>query len=420
MLAASGIFEARRGRTCSDHVSLAPSALRPLPTAPAYPITTYSVCCALGMDVTEVVARLRTQRTGLRPMAWSLPFRTSVGQLPEEPRALPDALSEYETRLARIALTALRPVLDNVNAATARWSPRRVGIVLGSSTAGLDTTERAFRIQHQTGALPSGYSVDTQHDFAALVRMLRELTSIVGPSYVVSTACSSGGKAFGAAQRLLQSGRLDAVLVGGVDALCELTLRGFHSLGILSSGPCRPFSSEREGINIGEGAAFFLLERAGGAPTYLLGVGETGDAHHMTAPHPDGAGAEASMRAALAQAGVAPHEVDHINAHGTGTDLNDKAEALAIARVFGPLASTVATKGYTGHALGTAGAIEAALCLASLEHNFVPASVGSSPLATEPPLNVVLAERPLNHPRVLSNSFAFGGSNVSVLFGTPV
>jgi 3-oxoacyl-[acyl-carrier-protein] synthase-1 len=215
----------------------------------------------------------------------------------------------------------------------------------------------------------------------------------------------------------VHAGLVDAALVGGVDALCEMTVRGFRSLGVLAEQPCRPFAAARPGINIGEGAALFLLERGAEAELALLGTGESADAHHMTAPDPTGAGAEQAMRAALDAAGLDANEIDLINAHGTGTTQGDTAEAAAIARVFGARVPVVSTKGYTGHALGAAGAVEAALGLITIEHGFAPESLGANPIDPELPIAVLQARRPGAFRRVLSNSFAFGGSNVSVILG---
>jgi len=248
---------------------------------------------------------------------------------------------------------------------------------------------------------------------------VKRATGAGGPGYAVSTACSSSGKVLGSARRLLRAGLADAVLVGGADSLCRTTLCGFHSLEVLSKTPCRPFCAGRDGTTIGEGAAFLLLEREGDGPARLLGVGESCDAHHMSHPHPEGLGAEAAMAGALAQAGLAPHEVDHVNAHGTATQLNDAAESKAIFRLFGDRVPVASTKGYTGHLLGAAAATEAVFAVAAIEQGWIPASLGCDP--QDPALAVSLCrERRERRCRaVLSNSFAFGGSNVAVLFGAP-
>jgi 3-oxoacyl-[acyl-carrier-protein] synthase-1 len=281
----------------------------------------------------------------------------------------------------------------------------------------MSDTERAYAHWAREGRLPAGYDWRRQTSLEALLGLLREATGIAGPAAAISTACSSSGKVFGSARRWLRAGVADAVLVGGVDCLCELTLRGFFSLAVLSPEPARPFGAERRGINIGEGAAFALVERTGEGPL-LLGVGETADAHHMSAPHPEGRGARAAMAAALAQAGLAPEDVDHVNAHGTGTPQNDAAEARAIADLFrGCEPAVVATKAYTGHLLGAAGATEAVFALHAIRAGELPASLGSDPPDASLPVRpLARAERrPVR--RALSNSFAFGGSNVAVLFG---
>jgi 3-oxoacyl-[acyl-carrier-protein] synthase-1 len=248
------------------------------------------------------------------------------------------------------------------------------------------------------------------------------ITGAIGPSFVVSTACSSSAKVFGDARRLIATGLCDAVVVGGVDTLAHITLRGFHGLEVLSASPCRPFSRERTGINIGEGAAFVLLERPGPdvaaiGDVHLLGVGESSDAHHMTAPHPEGLGARLAMMRALDQAKIPATEIDQINAHATATRLNDASEGRAIRELLGERVKVVATKGYTGHMLGAAGATEAVFIVDGLARGRVPASRGAEPLDETIGVDVSLRAEPFDGRFGLSNSFAFGGSNVSLLFG---
>jgi 3-oxoacyl-[acyl-carrier-protein] synthase I len=380
-------------------------------------ITDYSVCCALGSTRGTVHGQLFRGASGLRPSPFPLPFAAPCGVLPEPLPDLPARLRAYDTRQARLALAGLEPLMAALGQAIARHGAARIGLVLGSSNAGLDTTERRYPVYARTGRTLGRDALRMQHDFAAVLTIVRELTGVAGPAYFVSTACSSSGKAFASAARLIGAGLCDAVLVGGVDALCEMTVRGFRSLGVLAEEPCRPFSALHSGINIGEGAAMFLLEREGDAPLALLGTGETSDAHHMTAPEPRGEGAERAMRLALDLAGLAPSQIDLINAHGTGTSQGDAAEATAIEQVFGTRVPVVATKAYTGHALGAAGAIEAALSLLTLEHGFAPESLGASPVDPRIVVDVVCDRREGVFRTVLSNSFAFGGSNVSVIFG---
>ncbi len=382
-----------------------------------YPITAYSLCNGLGSSTAEVVAGLRAGRSGLRPCPLDVPFATVCGFVPGPLDALPPSLAGYDTRQARLALRALEELVPHVESAVRRWGRDRVALVVGTSTGGIEETERATSVRARTGALPASYDWNRQHAYAALLEVARVRLNIGGPRFIVSTACSSSGKVFGSAQRMLDAGLCDAVVVGGVDTLCQTTLRGFHSLELLSVGACRPFSAERKGINVGEGAAFLLLERSGDAAACLLGVGETSDAHHMTAPHPEGFGALSSMQQALAHAQLGPEQIDHINAHGTGTLLNDAAESHAIRALCGDRVPVASTKGYTGHMLGAAGATEAIFSIVAIEQGFIPASLGATP--RDPAIGVRIVEEPLVQACrvVLSNSFAFGGSNVSVAFG---
>src|SRR6185369_11033949 len=298
----------------------------------------------------------------------------------------------------------------------ARYGADRVGLALGTTTAGLARTEEAYGQFLRIGSLPADYDLHRQHSFGGLIEVVRRAATVAGPSVVISTACSASAKAIGSAQRLLQTGVVDAVLVGGV---CQTTLRGFHSLEILSPTPCRPLSSARNGINIGEGAAYLLIERheaAGGeGAVRLLGVGESSDAYHMSAPHPEGVGALAAMKEALERAGRPASDVDYINAHSPGTKLNDSSEGAAIAALFGGDVPVVSTKGYTGHMLGAGGATEAVFAAVAVEEGWIPGSLGADPVDATLPITVPLARQERRCRAALSNSFAFGGNNVSVL-----
>ena len=385
-----------------------------------HPITAWSAVNSLGDTTAQVLAALHAGRPGLSPIPDGTPFEGLCGAVISELPGLPPELSALDFRNNRIACRALGEIAACVAEAVARWGPARVGLAVGSSTTAMDETERAYRCYASTGALPPGFDVQAHASPEGMLRVLRCVTGIEGPGVVVSTACSSSGKVFGTARRWIMAGVVDAVLVGGADSLCQTTLRGFHALSLLSPGPSRPFSVERRGINVGEGAAFALVEREGSGPR-LLGVGESSDAHHMSTPDPEGRGARLAMEAALADAGVDPADVDHVNAHGTGTRLNDAMEALAIRAVLGGAsrAVTVSTKGYTGHTLGAAGATEAVFVLDALLRGRIPASLGAEPV--DPELSIEIATEPIERPLrfALSNSFAFGGSNVSVVFGAP-
>jgi len=292
-----------------------------------------------------------------------------------------------------------------------------VGIVMATSTGGIAESEAATERFARSGRHPAGYDYERQHAFHAFATLLGALTDVTGPTYVVSTACSSSGKALASARRLIGADVVDAVLVGGVDALSLTTVCGFAGLNVISPEPCRPFSAQRQGMNIGEGGAMMLIEREGDARAVLLATGESSDAHHMSTPHPDGTGARRAMRSALDEAGLDASEVDFINAHGTATLLNDAAEARAISYVFGDEVPVVSTKGFTGHMLGAAGATEAVFSIVALEQGWIPGSLRCEPV--DPSLAIqVNRNRCARRCRfVMSNSFGFGGSNVSVLLG---
>ncbi len=382
-----------------------------------YPITAFAAANGLGMDTAAVRDALRAGRSGLAPCRLDIPFETACGALPDDLPPPPASLRAYDTRLCRMALHTLDGIGAAVRSAVRRLGGGRVAIAIGTSTGGIRESELAYDEWARLGRLPASFDFDHQHTFHALLEVVRTVTGADGPASIVSTACSSSGKVFGSAQRLLAAGLADAVLVGGVDTLCQTTLRGFGSLQALSRTPCRPFNATRDGISIGEGAAFLLLERGGDGPVRLLGVGESNDAHHMSAPHPEGLGARLAMEGALAQAGLPGSAVEHVNAHGTGTPANDVVEARAIAGVVGEAVPVASTKGYTGHLLGAAGATEAVFAALSIEHGFVPASLGAEPLDPQVTVSISAAGSARRVRTVMSNSFGFGGSNVCLILG---
>jgi 3-oxoacyl-[acyl-carrier-protein] synthase-1 len=393
---------------------------------PGHPITAYATVNGLGRNTQTVLARLRAGESGLTPGPAETPFETICGRVPGPLPELPEALREFDSRNNRIAQLALDELREPLAAARDRWGAERIGLIAGSSTGSMAETEEIFAEHQRRGALPEGFTFQRHVALETLLRVLHGLTGLSGPRTLISTACSSSGKVFASARRWLDQAIVDAVLVGGVDSLCQMTIRGFQSLSALSPRPARPFSSAREGINIGEGAAFLLIEREGDGPR-LLGVGESADAHHMSAPDPVGVGASLAMARALRQAGVEASRVGHVNAHGTGTRQNDAMESRAIANTLGHQGlSVVSTKAYTGHMLGAAGATEAVFALQALPGGpggntpgWIPGSLGSDPLDPEIELEIPLETREGSVDFVLSNSFAFGGSNVSVLFGAP-
>jgi 3-oxoacyl-[acyl-carrier-protein] synthase-1 len=385
-----------------------------------YPITAWATLNGLGTSTAEVITALRSARPSLTAPPPATPFETVCGVVADGLAPLPEWLGTIDSRNNQFVQQALSEIQASLDCARERWGAARIGICVGSSTAAMDQIEAAHSSHTETGVPLSGFDVFSRGSFDGLVRALRGLTGFEGPAAVVSNACASSGKAFASAKRWIDAGAVDAVLVGGADSLCQLTLRGFRSLGLLSESSTRPFSQERRGINIGEGAAFALLERSGDGPR-LLGTGECGDAHHMTTPDPEGRGAQRAMQSAISAAGVSANDIDYINAHGTGTAFNDAMESRAIRATVGTNSDpvVVSTKGYVGHTLGAAGAIEAVFVLESIQNGWIPASAGADPVDPDIALNIPkhTVETPVRF--ALSNSFAFGGSNVSLLFGGP-
>ena len=382
-----------------------------------YPVTAFSVCNALGAATLEVAEALRAGRSGLTPPSRELPFDTFCGEMSYDLPETPSRASRYDTRVLRMTLLALEGMSAEVGKAIEKWGSHRVAVVLGTSTGGIEHTEEGWLHLHREGVPAGDYDYLHQHPFHLPAEGLCQILGIDGPRFVISTACSSSGKALATARRLIDSGTADAVLTGGVDSLCKTTLLGFHSLGILSTLPCRPFGRDRDGISIGEGAALLLVEREGEGRALLLGVGESGDGFHMSAPDPEGRGALAAMNRALGEAGIDASQIDHINAHGTGTPQNDASESRAISEMFAADLPVISTKGYTGHLLAAGGATEAIFAIVTLQHGFIPPSLGSEPKDTEISLRIPTekTDKPCRY--VLSNSFGFGGSNSCVLLG---
>ena len=334
--------------------------------------------------------------------------------------ALPsvDALPlPQRSRNNALLLAALAQIRSQVDAAIARHGAGRVGVVLGTSTSGIGESEAAIAALARDGALPVGFHVE-QQELGSPALMLSQLLGLGGPCYVVSTACSSGAKALASGARLLRAGLCDAVLVGGVDALCGMTVAGFTALDSVDAARCRPMSATRAGINIGEGAALFVLSREPSA-VRLSGYGESSDAHHISAPEPGGRGALAAMREALARAGLQPADIGYLNLHGTATPQNDAMESRAVAGLFGLALPCSSTKPLTGHALGAAGAIEAAIAWLTLTGDGrLPVHHFDGERDAELPSIALVApgQRLAAAPRhVMSNSFAFGGNNATLV-----
>ncbi|HEX5661792.1 MAG TPA: beta-ketoacyl-ACP synthase [Polyangiales bacterium] len=378
-------------------------------------IVAMGLVCALGDGCGEAFDALVRGEVRASAPPFALPFETVTGTVGGLLEPLPPALREWDTRLARIALRALPQVSQAVERLRQRFGAERVAVLVGTSTGGLDATEPAYRHYRATEQRAPTFSLRRAHAFDALANLLRDRLGLRGPCYAVSTACTSSAKALASAQRLIATGAVDAALVVGADALCETTVRGFHGLGVLARGPARPFSSERTGIHIGEGAALLVLARDSEGPVQLAAVGESSDAHSMSAPQPEGLGAGNAMVRALAHAGLDASQVDYVNAHGTGTQQNDVAESRALRRVLGPHTPVGSSKGATGHTLGACGAIEAIFCAQAIIRGELPPSTGALPLDRELGVNVLRAPERKPVRVTLSNALAFGGSNASVL-----
>jgi len=391
-------------------------------------LSAFTATSCLGRGVEPTLAALRGERSGLLPCAFeTVRLDTCVGEVAGvDDTTLPQGLAAFECRNNRLAWLALSQdgMAQAVAAAAGRYGAGRVGVFLGTSTSGILESEIAYRRRDaHSGALPADFRYAGAHNTYSVAAFALKALNLAGPAVVISSACSSSGKVFASAQRAIESGLIDAALVGGVDSLCLTTLYGFHSLQLVSAAPCRPFDIARSGISIGEAAAFALLERAPVAPAaeavLLLGYGESSDAYHMSSPHPQGRGARAAMEQALAAAGVAPSEIDYINFHGTGTPSNDESEARAVAAALGAQVPGSSTKGATGHTLGAAGALEAVICALALRAQLLPAGVNTTHLDPALQVNYQLRSRPAPLRRVMSNSFGFGGSNCSLIFGRP-
>jgi 3-oxoacyl-[acyl-carrier-protein] synthase I len=382
-----------------------------------------TTCLGRGLEATREA--VSTDASGLVPCTFeTVQLATWVGEVAGvDEQQLPDGLTRFDCRNNRLTLMGLETdgFAERVREAVARYGKDRVGVFLGTSTAGILQTELAYRRRDpNSGALPGDFHYGTTHNAFSLAEFTRAYFGLGGIAMAISTACSSSAKVFAAAARQLSLGTIDAAIVGGVDSLCLTTLYGFASLQLTSSLPCRPYDGARDGISIGEGAAFALLERAVRPPpgaVVLLGVGESSDAHHMSAPHPLGLGARMAMEAALRSAALGARDIDYINLHGTATPANDAAEGLAVSGVFGDSVASNSTKGATGHTLGAAGAIEVVMCALALTDGRMPGSPGTGALDPSIRIRYQRTFQKASLRRALSNSFGFGGSNCSLVLG---
>jgi 3-oxoacyl-[acyl-carrier-protein] synthase-1 len=387
----------------------------------------YTATSCLGVGNAASLATLEARRSGLKRCDFeTVNIDTYIGTVPGvDAQALPAGLVRFDCRNNRLAELALQQdgFFETVTKAVAEVGARRVGVFIGTSTAGILQTELAYRHRDlASGALPAEYEYGPTHNAFSVADYVRQRFQIAGPAIALSSACASSAKAFASAQRMLEAGLIDAALVGGTDSLCLTTLYGFHSLQLSSAQPCRPFDAARDGISIGEAAAFVLLTRApanlSADDILLLGAGESSDAYHMSAPHPEGLGAKLAMQSALKAACLDAAEIDYINLHGTGTPTNDRAESQAVTSLFGPTTPCSSTKGATGHTLGAAGALEAVISALCIRNGFMPGGVGTHHIDPMLTAHYIRENRRAPVAHVLSNSFGFGGTNCSLIFGS--
>ena len=387
-------------------------------------VTASSLVNACGVGELATIEAIKTEKSGLQQCGYpNLEFATWLGRVDGiENHPLEQALLNFTCRNNRLANLALGVdgFRAKVSAATERYGANRIGVFVGTSTSGIEETEKAYReARKNNGVLAANYDLLATHNIASLLRYVQKSLNLTGPGQSISTACSSSAKVFAAAHRHIMSGLCDAAVVGGVDSLCLTTLYGFNSLQLVSSEICRPYDVRRKGINIGEAAGFALLERVehGRGKVTLKGYGESSDAYHMSSPHPSGDGAALAMNHALQRAGLTPGDIDYINLHGTATPSNDAAEGAGVMQIFDKIPLCSSTKGFTGHTLGAAGITEAIISILALEHEIVPGNLNLQECDNS------IAITPIQHTQaaalgnVMSNNFGFGGSNCSLVFG---
>ncbi len=387
---------------------------------PPLAITAHTATSALGRGRAAHIQALRDRRGGLRANDFTaMPLACAIGRVEGiEQVELPGALAGYDCRNNRLAWLGLGAdgFLDAAVAAIERHGAERVALLVGTSTASVGATEQAYR-ELDGDRFPPALAAPHLHTPHSLGLFLETVLGTRGPCMTIATACSSSAKIFAQGERLIRLGIVDAAILAGVDSLCGSVLFGFNALELVSPEACRPFDAARRGISIGEAAGFALLERDGEGVPRLLGHGESSDAHHMSTPHPLGLGARLALADALARAGIVADDVDYVNLHGTATLKNDEVEAKVLAETFPPHTRASSTKGWTGHALGAAGILEAVLTLLAIEHGLVPGTLNTTTPDAPCAPQLALANESRAIRVALSNSFGFGGNNCTLAFG---
>ncbi|HET6725959.1 MAG TPA: beta-ketoacyl-[acyl-carrier-protein] synthase family protein [Gammaproteobacteria bacterium] len=385
-------------------------------------VSAYTATNAAGEGKAALLQALEERRSGLRPFSDPGGLSACAGEIAGLDTPIATDPVNFDCRNHRLAERALDQdgFRGAVTDAIGRYGAGRIAVLAATSTSGIRETEDAYRHRAADGSLPAAFRFDTMHNMQALGAFVRLSLGLRGPCYTLSTACSSSAKAFASGARLIAAGIVDAAVVCGVDTLCRNTLYGFNSLELVSASPCRPCDRDRDGISIGEGAGFALLERGEPASGIrLIGYGESSDAFHMSSPHPEGRGAIGAMKAALKRAELDAPSVDYINLHGTASVVNDKIEDMAVMTVFGGSVPCSSTKGWTGHTLGAAGVTEAVIACLSLENGLIPGCLNTTAVDPAFKSRVVLENERRPVRRVMSNSLGFGGNNCSLIFGCP-
>jgi 3-oxoacyl-[acyl-carrier-protein] synthase-1 len=397
--------------------------IRPSLKAEPLAVLAMTSVSAIGRGSTAALEALRARRSGLRRC--DLPgvdVETWIGRVEGlEEAPISGDLAAYDCRNNRLAALGLAEpeFREPARAAARRFGPARIGVFVGTSTSGIEETERAYgRRDRTTDQLPATFNYRCTHNVFSSADFVRNALGLEGIAVAISTACSSSAKVFAAAARAIAAGWCDAAVVGGVDTLCLTTLYGFRSLELLAPEPCRPWDRDRRGLSLGEAAGFALIAPpTGDERVALLGYGETSDAYHMTSPRPDGRGAATAIAEALARAGLSADDVDYVNLHGTGTPANDLAEDIAVVQVLGQDVPCSSTKGWTGHTLGAAGITEAVFSCLAVEHDLMPGCLNTTDLDPQLRAGAILVNRTQPVNVVVSNSFGFGGTNCSLVFG---
>ncbi len=384
----------------------------------------YTLTNALGRGIDATSLAIKSGKSGLHACDFeTLQLDTYIGRVAGiEDEPISGELVNYDCRNNRLAQIALQQdnFLEAAGRAKTKYGPDRIGLFLGTSTSGILETELAYKNYTTKGlGVPDTYHYHETHDNFSLASYIRQVLNITGPSFVVSTACSSSAKVFANASRFIECGFCDAAIIGGVDTLCSTTLHGFSALELMSSDRCRPADINRNGISIGESAGFVLLEKHESKKEgiMLVGYGESSDAYHMATPHPEGLGMADAMSSSLKRAALTANDISYVNLHGTATKTNDATEDKAVVKTLGTNVPCSSTKGWTGHTLGAAGITEAIISVICLKQQLIPKSLNTETIDSSIEANIVLDthHKPLTY--VLSNSFGFGGNNCSLIFG---